>query len=72
MVVGVVLLLPILVFLIVLSNWHRDIALHLLDLFDDLELCGSVEHVSAPSQQKLQMLGHVSPSNVDSLNGVVD
>ena len=66
------LFLPLLILLIVLSDWDSDIALHLLDLLDNFELCSRVEHVSTPSEQKLQMLGDVSSSDVDPLNSVVD
>lgn len=66
------LFFPLLILLIILSDWDSDIALHLLDLFDNFELCSRVEHVSTSSEQELQMLGNVSSSNVDPLNSVVD
>ena len=66
------LFLPLLILLIVLSDWDSNIALHLLDLLDNFELCCSVEHISAPSEQQLQMLGDVSSSDIDPLNSVVD
>ena len=72
MVVWIMLFLPLLILLIILSDWDSDIALHLLDLLDNFELCSRVKHVSTPSKQKLQMLGHISSSNVDPLNSVVD
>lgn len=64
--------LPLLILLIVLSDWDSDIALHFLDLLDNFELCSRVEHVSTPSEQELQMLGDVSSSDVDPLNSIID
>ena len=66
------LFFPLLILLIILSDWDSDIALHLLNLLDNFELCSCVEYVSTPSKQELQMLSHVSSSNVDPLNSVVD
>ena len=66
------LFFPLLILLIILSDWNSDIALHLLDFLDNFEFCSRVEHISTPSEQKLQMLGDVSSSDVDPLNSVID
>ena len=56
----------------ILADRHRNIALELLDFPDDLKLCRRVEHVALSPQQQLQVLGHISPANVDALDAVIN
>jgi len=72
MVVRIMFFFPLLVFLVILSNRHSDITLHLLNFLDNFKFGGGVEDVSAPPEQELQMLSHVSPSNIYPLYGIID
>ena len=72
MVVGYVLFFPFFVLLIILSYWHRDITLHLLNLLDNFKLSGGMKHIATSSEQQLEMFRNISASDVNSLNGIVD
>lgn len=72
MVVGSVLVLLLLVVLDVEADWHRHVALQLLDPLYDLELSRRVENVTSSSQQKLQMLCDIPSSKINSLDSIVD
>jgi hypothetical protein len=54
--------------LIVLAYRDGDIALHFFDLLDYFELGGGVEHIPTSPEEQLEMLGHISSSDVDSLD----
>ena len=56
----------------IVTNGHRDIALELLNLLDDLKLGRRVEHIALSAEQQLQVLRHVSTANIDTLNSIVD
>ena len=72
MIVGSVLVLLLLVVLDVEADWHRHVALQLLDPLYDLELSRRVENVTSSSQQKLQMLCDIPSSKINSLDSIVD
>lgn len=50
----------------------RHVALHFLDFLDYFKFSSCMEYIPTPSQQQLEVLGDVSTTNVNSLNGVVD
>lgn len=72
MVIWHVLFFPLLILLIVLSDWHSHVTLHFFDLFDDFKLGCGVEYIPRPSKQKLEVLCDISASNIYSLYCVVN
>jgi hypothetical protein len=72
MIVGYVLLFSFFVLLIILSYWYRDITLHFLNLLDNFKFSGSMKNIATPPEQQLEMLRHISPADVNSLNGIID
>ena len=72
MIIRYVLFFSFFVLLIILSYWDSDITLHLLNLLDNFKLSGCMEHITTPPEQELEMFRHISSSDINSLNGIVD
>lgn len=72
MVIGRLLVFLLLMVVEVEADGHGHIALQLLDPLHYFELSRRVEDVAGSSEQQLQVLGHITATEVNSLDGVVD
>jgi len=72
MIVGDVLFFSLFVLLVILSYWYSHVALHLFNFLYDFEFGGCMEYIATSPEEELEVLCHISASNINPLNSIVD